>query len=88
MVAEPKGGKNKMSKIFERIYFYSNGTERGNKVLNAKVDIINYLCKEKLTISECQEIATAIEAYIKKAKEQALDTTSIQYLLMNGENDE
>ena len=76
-----------MSKILERIYFNSNGTKRGDKVLNAKKDIINYLCKEKLTISECQEVATAIEAYIKEAKEQALDTTSIQHLLNKGDND-
>lgn len=77
-----------MSTIFERIYFDSDGTERGDKVLNAKKDIINYLFKEKLTISECREVSIAIEAYVKKAKEQAIESTSIQYLLSKGNNDE
>ena len=80
-MAIKKGSDNNMGTILEDIYFKKGRTEREGKVLNAKKDIINYLCEEKLTISECQEVATAIEAYIKEAKEQALDTTSIQHLL-------
>lgn len=69
------------------IYFRTDGTERGDKVLNAKKDIINYLCQEKLTVSECHEVAYAIKVYIEEAKDQILDTTPIQNLLSKGEND-
>ncbi len=70
-----------MGTILEDIYFKKGRTEREEKVLNAKKDIINYLFKEKLTISECGEIQYALKAYIESAREQALESTPIQHLL-------
>ena len=70
-----------MGKMFENVYFNDHDSERGKKIVRVKKEIVTLLCKEELTISECKDVAEAINSYVGLAKHKTLDSTPIKYLL-------
>lgn len=62
---------------FETYFTNLSKDERGEKLIAVQKKIVNFLCQEKLTISESEYVVAALRAYVKYSKTYSNEHTVI-----------
>lgn len=73
---------------FETYFTNLSKDERGEKLVSVQKKIVNFLCQEKLTISESEYVVEALRAYVKYSKTFSNEHTNLSILFaeQNEEN--
>jgi hypothetical protein len=62
---------------FETYFTNLSKDERGEKLVSVQKKIVNFLCQEKLTISESEHVVEALRAYVRYSKTYSNEHTAI-----------
>lgn len=62
---------------FETYFTNLSKDERGEKLVSVQKKIVNFLCQEKLTISESEHVVEALRAYVKYSKTYSNEHTNL-----------
>ena len=73
---------------FETYFTNLSKDEKKEKLIAVQKKIVNFLCQEKLTISESEYVVGALHAYIKYSKTYSNEHTNLSVLFaeQNEEN--
>lgn len=65
---------------FETYFTNLSKDEKKEKLIAVQKKIVNFLCQEKLTISESEYVVAALRAYVKYSKTYSNEHTNLSVL--------
>lgn len=71
---------------FETYFTNLRKDEKKEKLIAVQKKIVNFLCQEKLTISESEYVVAALRAYVKYSKTYSNEHTNLLVLFAEQKN--